>query len=439
MNSPLERRNPSQSACISDCGLKNITIGIGGAKCSPVGSPLITSTSCHEQPNDAAYMNGGPAELRLAVTGSAHVEAGGKSGDTTATGIMELTIGSCAGPTCTFIISRLLLDAADFSIGGALAHDVHLENRGLVIGAWSKSTKVFSLDPGAMTIDVAFSIDSKTGGIVDISNDLTASGMIASDGSGLTFAGTFSQKKVTVSFNLTGTVTGHPPAADFVPRGPTIECNAFNAANVTFDGTLSHDPDGDLMSYLWSIDNALVGRSSTLAASLSLGGPHLVDLTVVDSRGAKGVSDAAITVQDTIPPALIASVSPACLWPPNHSMVLYEFGAGIDAKATDVCDPSPQINVVAVTSDQPPSGGGQGNQDPDILFGAKSFCVRSERQGTDSAGRHYSATIQAKDASGNTTTKVLTVTVAHDQASAACPKVDPGRIVGEGDPRCTAN
>jgi hypothetical protein len=41
--------------------------------------------------------------------------------------------------------------------------------------------------------------------------------------------------------------------------------------------------------------------------------------------------------------------------------------------------------------------------------------LRAERSGTGS-GRVYTITVQCTDAAGNSTTKTVTVTVAHDQA-----------------------
>ncbi len=141
---------------------------------------------------------------------------------------------------------------------------------------------------------------------------------------------------------------------------------------------------------------------------------------------------------DNTPPVLAVSVDPTCLWPPNHDLVLYHLGNGFSASATDDCDPSPNVRILGVSSNQPVLGGGSGNTSPDILFGAGAFCVRSERDGMLPTDREYAVDVQAQDAAGNATTKTATVRVPHDQ-SGACPAVPSGRVVQASDPRCISS
>jgi hypothetical protein len=117
-------------------------------------------------------------------------------------------------------------------------------------------------------------------------------------------------------------------------------------------------------------------------------------------------------------------------------MVLFSAAAGLTIKMTDDCDPSPTARIVAVTSDQPPLGGGSGNTAADTVSGPSAFCARSERDGTVQAGRHYTATIEAMDVAGNRAQTTVTLAVPHDQGAIACAKVDPARVVGDADPRC---
>ena len=140
---------------------------------------------------------------------------------------------------------------------------------------------------------------------------------------------------------------------------------------------------------------------------------------------------------DTDPPTLSVSVTPQCLWPPNHSMVLYTFASGISAVAKDACDPSPVVRILDVVSDQPCLGGGSGSTCPDTVSGPNAFCVRSERDGTIGSGRHYAATVEARDAAGNTTRATVAVDVPHNQGSLQCAAVDSARVVPDGDSRCS--
>jgi hypothetical protein len=85
--------------------------------------------------------------------------------------------------------------------------------------------------------------------------------------------------------------------------------------------------------------------------------------------------------------------------------------------------------------DWAPSGGGQGNANPDVVFGKHAVCLRAERDGRLAQGRTYTITVQAMDASKNITDVNVVVHVPHDQAS--CPKVPSTRLVDITDPRCT--
>jgi hypothetical protein len=127
-----------------------------------------------------------------------------------------------------------------------------------------------------------------------------------------------------------------------------------------------------------------------------------------------------VTVQDTTPPIIDSvSATPSSLWPPNHTFSTVQ----ISASAHDTCDPSPKCAVTAISSNQPPLGGGQGNFQPDFEFTTQYVAspaslpvqLRAERQGTDQ-NRIYTITVNCKDASGNLSLpSTTTVTVQHNQ------------------------
>ena len=97
----------------------------------------------------------------------------------------------------------------------------------------------------------------------------------------------------------------------------------------------------------------------------------------------------------------------------------------------DVCDPSPTVKVVSVTSNEPDNGTGDGDTVGDVAYSAGAICVRQERSGGGS-GRTYTATVQASDAAGNTTQQQVTFQVPHD-ATGHCSS--SGTPIGEG-PGC---
>ena len=115
---------------------------------------------------------------------------------------------------------------------------------------------------------------------------------------------------------------------------------------------------------------------------------------------------------NTCTPPSIASVTatPSVIWPPNHKMVLVT--VSVDASA--VCGP-PVCRIVAIASDEPSNGPGDGNTSPDARIVSDFTAeVRAVRAG-GSLGRTYTITVECTDTAGSTTTKVTQVFVPHDR------------------------
>jgi predicted extracellular nuclease len=110
---------------------------------------------------------------------------------------------------------------------------------------------------------------------------------------------------------------------------------------------------------------------------------------------------------DDVDPTLSVSVSPNMLWPPNHKYVTVQ----ATVTARDNYDPSPTVELVSVTSNEPDDGLGDGDTADDIVItDSDTFQLRAERSGTGT-GRVYTVTYRATDACGNSTTASATVTV----------------------------
>ena len=87
----------------------------------------------------------------------------------------------------------------------------------------------------------------------------------------------------------------------------------------------------------------------------------------------------------------------------------------VNVTAVVVCDPSPQITFVSITSNEPDNGIGDGNTTNDIvIIDDFTFKLRAERSGTGS-GRIYTVTYKATDASGNYVIASVTIEVPHNQ------------------------
>jgi subtilisin family serine protease len=141
-----------------------------------------------------------------------------------------------------------------------------------------------------------------------------------------------------------------------------------------------------------------------------------VVLTVTDSAGQTDSCSATVTVVDEEAPTLAVSFDPDALWPPNHT--LWTIHATVDA--SDNCDPSPQVRLLSVVSDEPDDGVGDGSTTGDVQGASvgtddREFQLRAERQGGGD-GRVYTATYEVVDASGNPSASqsdVVTVPKSH--------------------------
>jgi hypothetical protein len=215
--------------------------------------------------------------------------------------------------------------------------------------------------------------------------------------------------------HLEGTIDNGPPSADASNTPSVVECSDHNNTPVLLDGTTSSDPDnGDSIShYQWFDDlSAGVGNEATEMVILPVGDFNF-ELHVYDEKLGATQTNVPVTVQDTIPPELSVSPQELCLWPPNHKRFVFHLDQEVTAASEDICDASPAIRIVNVTSDEPDNGQGDGDTAGDVAFSDDAFCVRRERSGTGD-GRVYTITVEAKDFSGNTTQKQVQVRVPHN-------------------------
>jgi endo-1,4-beta-xylanase len=155
-------------------------------------------------------------------------------------------------------------------------------------------------------------------------------------------------------------------------------------------------------------------------------GNYSLGYAATDPSGNVGVATRAVTVSDTTAPQLTVAAGSA-LTPPQHQYINFTM-ANLVSAASDTCDSGVGAGsavITQVTSDEPDNGNGDGNTTNDIVIASdcKSVQLRAERAGPLN-GRVYFVWVRVKDASGNSTTKSVKMTVPLSDTSG--PAVDDG-------------
>jgi hypothetical protein len=239
------------------------------------------------------------------------------------------------------------------------------------------------------------------------------------------------------TLHLSGLLFNQPPTAN-AGADQTVECTSTTGTTVHLDGSASTDPDSNIKWYTWRagprLNDPLISSGPSPAAdAIQTASTASYTLRVSDAFGALDDDSTSVKVEDTTPPTVgDVSLTPSCLWPPNHKYVRFRLGDEIATDVSDACDAAPVVRVVNVVSSQPDNGRGDGNSTGDILFGPGGFCVRSERTGGDKAGRTYTATIAVTDASGNATLRNVALHVPH-AGGHECPALAPSEFLADED------
>ena len=128
-----------------------------------------------------------------------------------------------------------------------------------------------------------------------------------------------------------------------------------------------------------------------------------------DAAGIYRVVSYPMELIDKTPPTLTVTLTPATLWPPNSKLM--PIAATITVQ--DDYDPESEIKLESITASETLAG--EDIQDAQFSTDDRSFSLAAKRDGDNQAGRIYTATYSATDASGNKSTASATVTVPHDQ------------------------
>ena len=98
-----------------------------------------------------------------------------------------------------------------------------------------------------------------------------------------------------------------PPIANAGPDQTVTDNDNNGSEIVTLDGSSSLDPDGSIVSYIWSEEGNQIATGVNPVITLSVG-VHNIDLTVTDDLGATDTDQVIITVNP--PPPVTLTFTP---------------------------------------------------------------------------------------------------------------------------------
>jgi uncharacterized repeat protein (TIGR01451 family) len=201
------------------------------------------------------------------------------------------------------------------------------------------------------------------------------------------------------------TMVSNPPPMLTVPANVTVttEPGAIICARFVSDAELGTATATD------SCPGVTITRSGVPAGNIFPVGTTTITYTATDAGGGRATATQTVTVVDRTPPVIgAASATPDSLWAPNHEMV----DIIVSYTASDACGSA--ITSLAVASNEPVNGTGDGDTAPDWeIVDDHHVRLRAERAG-NGTGRTYTITITAVDLVGNTSAQNVVVAVPHD-------------------------
>jgi hypothetical protein len=206
-----------------------------------------------------------------------------------------------------------------------------------------------------------------------------------------------------LDFGVPAGTAPNPLPAFRCETAPTARCKSVtvtaDAAGCRAAASIdngSSDADGDAVTL-----------AQTPAGPYGLGAT-LASLTATDPSGnLSNTCSGTVTVVDKTPPGISKmTASPNVLWPPNHRMVPVSLAVAV----ADACDASvaSSCRITSVTSNE-------GNAGDSEITGKLTADLRAERSGK--GDRVYTLAVTCTDASSNSTTSTVAVTVPHDQGN----------------------
>ena len=234
---------------------------------------------------------------------------------------------------------------------------------------------------------------------------------------------TASPASVLAGSTLTSTIVvandGPDPATtvaltDTLPAGTT-----FRSLTAPPGWTCTAPPPGGSGGFTCTTPGLAAGSSAAFGLEVDVDCDLLTGTALANVASVAALTDdpdaadnaATATVSVSNPPPVVTGVAatPSVLWPPNHEMV----EVGLAYEATDTCGLA--VCRLAVTSDEPANGLGDGDAAPDwTVVDARTVRLRAERAGGGD-GRVYTIAVTCADAAGGETVATTAVYVPKSQ------------------------
>ena len=207
---------------------------------------------------------------------------------------------------------------------------------------------------------------------------------------------------------LPGVDVGRGLAAGIDPRYPGYEFWGSSAVGLVDVAGLriSDSPSSTNFAVWWDADLLREIEDGNWIGKWDWNTATLTRLLTADGASSNNGSKATPVLKSL-------TAAPDLLWPVDHKMV----DVTVSAALVDLLDPAPAARIVSVSSNEPADGLGDGDTSPDWeITGGLTLRLRAERAGTGS-GREYTITVEASDASGNTTIQTVVVSVPKNRST----------------------
>jgi hypothetical protein len=227
----------------------------------------------------------------------------------------------------------------------------------------------------------------------------------------------------TATVNVTVTNVNDPPVAN----GNSYTINQDTVLNVAAPGVLGNDSDIDGDGLTANLVSGPSHGSVTLNAggsfsytpAPSFAGSDSFTYRAFDGAANSNTAVVSITVLDTQPPSINASLGTSMLWPPDHNLV----NVGFTFTTTDN-SPGAITTSVDVFSNEDDVTTAGGDQSPDAKsIASGTLRLRAERD-ANSNGRVYLIRMTATDTFANTSRKCIAAIVPKSQSAADVSNVN---------------